>query len=427
MLKRLLLVLCVLVPGLARADLEFVVQSNKTGAQPIAVVPMAGNEGLPTDVSQVIEADLNRSGLFTTLPRTDMLERPSDPSQVDFRNWRAVSMESLVLGRMTREPGSDRVATRFFLLDVFRGEQLIAYDMPAVTPDQLRYVAHQIADLIFERLTGIPGVFNTKIAYVTSNGYGPARTYQLVISDADGYNPRTIASSRETLMSPAWSPDRKKLAYVAFERGRSGVYVHDVATGAVKRLISEKGINGSPAWSPDGTKLAVTLSFETNPDIYVFDIASGKRTRLTDHYGIDTEAAWSPDGQSIVFTSDRGGQPQLYRMPSTGGDAQRITFQGKQNLRANFAPDGKSLALVNVDESRYRIGLLDLASGNLRIVSDGNMDESPSFAPNSAVIIYATQSRGAAELATVTTDGRVKQRLRQPGDVREPAWSPFSR
>ena len=299
--------------------------------------------------------------------------------------------------------------------------------MPAVAPDQLRYVAHQIADLIFERITGIPGVFNTKVAYVTAAGIGPSRSYELVIADADGYAPRTIARSKETLMSPSWSPDRKKLAYVGYERSRSGIYIHDIASGSVKRVISEKGINGSPAWSPDGTKLAVTLSFETNPDIYIVDISSGKRTRLTDHYGIDTEASFSPDGQSIVFTSDRGGQPQIYKMSVNGGEAQRLTFQGRQNLDASYSPDGKFLTLVNLDGGQYRIGLLDLASGNLRLVSDGGLDESPSFAPNGAVIIYATQSRGGAMLATVTTDGRVRQTLRQPGDVREPSWSPLSK
>lgn len=427
-IKRILFVALLLSPLAAHADLEFTVQSNKTGAMPIAIAPFSSNDGLPTDVASVIEADLNRSGLFTTLPRGDMLEKPDDPSRVDFRNWRAVNMESLVLGKLSRDPGSDRVSSRFFLLDVLRGQQLIAYDMPAVAPDQLRYVAHQIADLIFERLTGIPGVFNTKIAYVTSTGIGPSRTYALVVADADGYNPRTIASSRETLMSPSWSPDRKKLAYVGYERGRSGIYIHEIATGQVRKLVSEKGINGSPAWSPDGSKLVFTLSFETNPDIYILDLQSGKRRRLTDHYGIDTEASFSPDGQSIVFTSDRGGQPQIYKMSTEGGDAQRLTFQGRQNLDASFSPDGKSLTLVNLDEGRYRIALLDLASGNLRTVSDGGLDESPSFAPNGAVIIYATQVRGGgAELATVTTDGRVRQRLRQPGDVREPSWSPLAK
>ncbi len=425
MLKPLLLTALLLIPGLARADLEFTVSSNKTGAQPIAIAPFSSNDGLQTDVASVIEADLNRSGLFNTLPRGDMLERPDDPSKVDFRNWRAVNMENLVIGRLNREAGSDRVSSRFYLLDVIRGEQLLAYDMPAVAPDQLRYVAHQIADIVFERLTGIRGVFNTKIAYVTSSGIGPSRNYQLVVSDADGFNPRTIASSKETLMSPSWSPDRKKLAYVGYERGRSGIYVHELATGQVRKILSEKGINGSPAWSPDGTKLVLTLSYETNPDIYLFDMQTGQKKRLTDHYGIDTEASFSPDGQSIVFTSDRGGQPQIYRMSANGGEPQRLTFQGRQNLDASYSPDGKFLTLVNLDESRYRIALLDLSNNNFRIVSDGSLDESPSFAPNGAVIIYATQARGGAELATVTTDGKVRQKIRQSGEVREPSWSPF--
>lgn len=425
MLKRLLCTFLLLAPGLASADLEFTVSSNKTGSQPIAIVPFSSNEGLPTDVASVIEADLNRSGLFTTLPRGDMLERPNDPTGVDYRNWRAVNMENLVIGRLNREPGSDRISSRFYLLDVVRGEQMLAFDLPAVAPEQLRYVAHQIADIIFERLTGIRGIFNTKIAYVTSNGFGPQRSYQLVVSDADGFNPRVIASSKETLMSPSWSPDRKRLAYVGYERGRSGIYVHELATGSVRKLISEKGINGSPAWSPDGTKLVLTLSYETNPDIYLFDLQSGGKRRLTDHYGIDTEASFSPDGQSIVFTSDRGGQPQIYQMSTSGSNVKRLTFEGRQNLDASYSPDGKFLSLVNLDGGRYRVGLLDLSNGNLRILSDGGLDESPSFAPNGAVIIYATQTKGGAELATVTTDGRVKQKIRQSGEVREPSWSPF--
>ncbi|WP_428309154.1 Tol-Pal system beta propeller repeat protein TolB [Hydrocarboniphaga sp.] len=425
---RCLLVLSAFVAAPAFADLDITVTGGKDAAQPIAIVPFSSNDGLPTDVSSVIDADLSRSGMFRTLPRTDMLEKPDDPSRVDFRNWRSVNMNNVVVGKLIRTPGSDRVASRFYLLDVITGQQLIAYDMPAVAPDQLRYVAHQIADLIFERLTGIPGVFNTKIAYVTSSGIGPSRNYQLIIADADGYNPRTIASSRETLMSPSWSPDRKKLAYVGYERGRSGIYVHDIASGQVKKILSEKGINGSPSWSPDGTKMLITLSFETNPDIYILDLQSGQRKRLTDHYGIDTEASFSPDGQSVVFTSDRGGQPQIYKMSVAGGDAQRITFAGRQNLDASYSPDGKYLTLVNLDEGRYRIALLDLATGNLRILSEGGLDESPSFAPNGAVIIYATQVRGGgAELATVTTDGRVRQRLHQPGEVREPAWSPLAK
>lgn len=426
-ITRFFLALLILVSASpSRAQLEFEVTGGATGAQPIAIVPFAGNEGL-MDVAQVIEGDLVRSGLFFALPRTDMLERPTEPKQIDHRNWRAVNMDNIVIGSMRRDPGSDRVSVRFYLFDVLRGEQRLGFEMPPAEPSQLRYTAHQIADLIFEKLIGIPGVFNTKIAYVASQGFGLDRKYALMISDWDGENPRTIATSREPLMSPQWAPDRRRLAYVGYERGRSSIYVHEIATGKVRKLVSEKGINGSPAWSPDGTKLAVTLSYETNPDIYVVDVATGAKRRLTQTEGIDTEASWSPDGQSIVFTSERGGAPQVYRMNADGSGATRLTFRGRQNLRPSYSPDGKNIVLVNLDESRYRIALLDVASGSMRLLSDGRFDEGPSFAPNGATVIYATQGAKGAELATVSTDGRVRQRLRQTGDVREPAWSPLQR
>ena len=410
----------------AQAQLEFDVVGGATGAQPIAIAPFAANEGL-MDIAQVIESDLVRSGQFYSLPRTDMLERPSEPKQVDFRNWRAVNMDNVVIGSVRRDPGSDRVSVRFYLLDVLRGEQRLGFEMPAAEPSQLRYTAHQIADMVFENLMGYPGVFNTKIAYVASQGFGLDRRYALMISDWDGENPRTIATSREPLMSPQWSPDRRRLAYVGYERGRSSIYLHEISTGRVSRLVSEKGINGSPAWSPDGTKLAVTLSYESNPDIYIIDIGTGAKRRITQSEGIDTEASWSPDGQTLVYTSERGGPPQIYRISAAGGEPTRLTFRGRQNLRASFSPDGKSIVLVNLEESRYRIALLDLASGSMQLLSDGRFDEGPSFAPNGRVVIYATQGSKGAELATVSTDGRVKQRLRQTGDVREPAWSPLQR
>jgi TolB protein len=417
--------LFLLVSWQASAELEITISQGSKGAQPIAVVPFSDNAGLPTDVAQVIEADLVRSGLFYSLPRGDMLEKPNDPTQVNYANWRAVNMESLVVGSVTRDPSNDNVTVRFYLMDVYRGEQLLGFDMPPTQPSQLRYVAHQIADLIFEKLTGIKGVFNTKIAYVAAEGFGRERKYQLIVSDADGEFPRVVATSRDPLLSPSWSPDRKRLAYAGYDRGAQAIFVHELATGQVSKLTSERGINGSPAWSPDGKSLAVSLSFERNPDIYVVDVATKQRRRLTEHYAIDTEPSWSPDGQSIVFTSDRGGTPQIYRVPATGGDAERLTFQGKQNLRASYSPDAKSLVLVNYDGGSYRIGVLNLESRQLRLVSQGNLDEGPSFAPNGAVIIYARQTATGAELATVTVDGSVRQRLAQAGDVREPAWSPL--
>lgn len=413
-----------MVTSAAHADLEVTISGADTAATPIAIVPFAGLNANEVDMAKVIDGDLGRVGQFRTLPRGSMPEQPSDPSGMHIPAWRGIGMDNVVLAQVKHDPATGNAQVRFYLIDTIRGAQLMAYDMPPVAPAQLRYLAHQISDLIYQKLTGIPGAFTTKIAYVTANGLGSARRFALVVADADGDSPRTVAVSRDSLMSPSWSPDRKQLAYVGFERGRSAIYVHTLATGEVRKLVSEKGINGSPDWSPDGRSIAVTLSFETNPDIYIIDVASGARRRMTDQYGIDTEPSWSPDGQSLVFTSDRGGQPQIYQIPVAGGDAKRLTFIGKQNLRASYSPDGKSLVLVNYDDARYRIAVLDLASGNMRLISDGPLDESPSFAPNGMMVIYATQGRQGAELATSSIDGRVRQRMHQTGDVKEPAWSP---
>jgi len=421
----LIALFCLAVPQV-HAALEFTVSGGDVGAKPIAVVPFATPADINFDVAAIVEADLVRSGLFDALNRTDMLEKPSTVAKIDYRNWRSLNRENLVLGSLSRAPNGG-VSVRFFLMDVYRGAQLLGFDMPAVGQDQLRVVAHQIADLIFEKLTGQKGYFNTQISYVTAAGYGLARRFQLIVADADGYNPRTIATSREPLMSPAWSPDGKRLAYVGYERGRSAIYIHTLASGELRKFVAEKGINGAPVWSPDSTKMVVTLSFETNPDLYLIDIATGQRRRLTDHYAIDTEASFSPDGNTIAFTSDRGGSAQVYLVSVTGGEPKRVTFQGKQNLRPRYSPDGKSLAVVNNDGGRYSIGLVDLQTGSIKLLTDGPLDESPSFAPNGGVIIYATTGNGTAELGIVSVDGRVHQQLRQPGEVREPAWGPYVR
>ncbi len=411
----------------AQAQLEITVTGGVERAAPIAIVPFSTPESVDFDVARIIEADLSRTGLFDTLAREDMLERPNDIAQFNSANWRAVGMDNVVVGQLRLDPTTGNVGARFWLVDALRNQQLLGYDMPAVPPAQLRYLAHQIADLIFEKLTGFPGAFNTRIAYVAAAGLGYQRRFELIIADADGYNPRTVATSREPIMSPSWAPDRRHIAYVGYERGRSAVYIHELESGKVRKLVSERGINGSPAWSPDGRRMAVTLSFENNPDIYVIDLSSGERIRLTDHFGIDTEPAWAPDGESLVFTSDRGGQPQIYRIAATGGNPERITFDGRQNLKASYSPDGKSMVMVNYDQGSYRIAMMDVDSRRLTKLTDGRLDEAPGFAPNGAVIIYATQSGGTAELATVSLDGRVKTRLRQAGDVREPAWSPLAR
>jgi TolB protein len=425
MTQRLLALMFALSVSPAFAALEITVSGGETAARPIAVVPFGKPADVTTDIAEIVASDLARSGLFQPMAVDDMLERPTDAAQVNYRNWRAVAVDNVVVGTVRRNGA--QLSVRFQLLDVLRGQQLAGYDVPVPDPRRLRPVGHQIADLIYEKLTGVPGYFNSQIAYVAATGTPKTRVFQVVVADADGANPVTVATSREPLMSPSWSPDRRQLAYVGFERGRSAIYIHTLATGELRKFVNEKGINGAPAWSPDGRQLALTLSFERNPDIYVMDVASGQRRQLTQHFAIDTEPSWSPDGRQIAFTSDRGGQPQVYMVPSTGGEARRVTFEGKQNLRPRFSPDGKSLALVNVDETGYRIGLLDFATRELRLLSAGPLDESPSFAPNGAVVIYAAQGKQGAELATVTVDGRIRQRLSQPGDVREPAWSPLIR
>ncbi|HEX4895847.1 MAG TPA: Tol-Pal system beta propeller repeat protein TolB [Solimonas sp.] len=410
----------------ARAELEITVTGGDVAALPIAIVPFGQVPEAGLDIAQVVHNDLERSGRFRVLKRQDMLQRPVQPQGVNYPTWRSQGMDNLVVGQVARAENGGLYA-RFFLLDTVRGAQLLGQEIPIRDISRLREVAHYISDQIYEKLLGVPGYFNTKIAYIASSGLGYQRRFQLMMADADGENPREIAASREPLMSPAWSPDRKQLAFVGYERGRSAIYIYTLATGQVRKLIAEPGINGSPAWSPDGKRMAITLSFENNPDIYIVDLVSGARRRITDHYGIDTEPNWSPDGSKLVFTSDRGGRPQVYEISASGGDPRRVTFLGTQNQDASYSPDGKSLALVNTEGGRFRIGLLDLASGEMRLISDGRLDESPSFAPGGAVVIFATQGARGAELATVSVDGRVRQSLRQAGDVREPSWSPLLR
>ncbi len=412
----------------AQARLVIEITEGVEGALPIAVVPfkwMGNANALPKEsVGDVIAADLQRSGYFKTLAEEQMLTRPSTMTEVDFRDWRALRQDNLVIGRIeSNGPGGYKV--RFQLFDVYQGEQLIGYSFSTTAKD-LRAIAHHIADLIYETLTGSKGAFATRIAYVISEGSAKSPRISLRIADSDGYNAQTIVSSKEPLMSPAWSPDGRKLAYVSFENGRPSIWIQEVFTGKRQKLTSFKGINGAPSWSPDGHYLAMTLSKDGNPDIYIMDLARHKLRRVVRHWAIETEPSWSPDGKKLLFTSDRGGSPQIYEVSVTGGDVKRLTFENKYNARASYAPDGKSITLITRVGSQYRIGVLDLNSSSITVLTDGRLDESPSFAPNGSMIIYATRYKGKGVLAAVSTDGRVKQRLAlQSGDVRDPVWSPY--
>lgn len=418
-----------LLPWLAQAALTIEITQGVDGAVPIAVVPFGTdkNRYQPSqDVAEIIAADLARSGRFEPIPEQNLVARPVENSQVRFADWRTLGVENLVIGKVL-PAGDGKYQVQFRLFDVFRGRQITGYSLPA-TADKLRYVAHRISDIIYEALTGQPGAFATKIAYVISEKRSGKTVYKLELADSDGYNPKTLLSSGQPLMSPAWSPDGRKLAYVSFEKRRAAVFVQDVATGERDELTAFAGINGAPAWSPDGRSMAVTLSRDGNPEIYSMRLSDRKLKRLTRSASIDTEPVWSPDGQSMVFTSDRGGSPQLYRMPASGGRAQRVTFEGNYNASADFSPDGKTLAMVHGEGGRYRIATLDLDSGLLRVLSEGPLDESPSFAPNGSMIIYATESGHRGVLAAVSSDGRFRQRFSlQQGSVREPVWSPFGK
>jgi TolB protein len=358
------------------------------------------------------------------------VSRPTQPAQINFQDWRVLDANYLVIGQLT-EDSPDRFTAVFQLFDVLRGEQLTAFRLQAGRVD-LRATAHAISDMIFKELTGFPGVFSTQIAYVSEERRADTtRLFRLIVSDADGENAQRIAESTQPLMSPAWSPDARRLAYVSFEGGSSAVYVQTLRSGTRERVSARAGVNSSPAFSPDGRILALTLSRDAgNLDIHTLDLGTQVLRQLTTDAAIDTEATWSPDGRSIYFTSDRAGGPQIYRVATEPGQRpQRISFERVYNARPRLSPDGKLIAVVTGENNRYQIGVVDVATGRLDILTpDGRLDESPSFAPNGAQIIYATRENGRGVLASVSTDGLIQTQIASvAGDVREPVWGPFPR
>jgi len=425
----------ILLASQSIAELEIEITRGAGKRAPIAIVPFGWegeNLNAPLDVAGVIGADLQRSGRFRVLPNEDMLQKPNTGVEVDFDDWRILGIEVIVVGRVT-QTGLNVYSIGYEVYDVFKQERLIAYRRPA-SRGTLRRAAHRVADRIFEKLTGIQGIFATRIAYVTVEHNESSSLFKLMVSDEDGENERIYRESTDIIMSPAWSPDERRLAYVSFEENNEPIiFEQTLRTGNRIKLSRRKGVhNGAPAYSPDGRHLVLTLgSIDGNLDIYVMNLSNKEVKRLTTDRSIDTEGSWSPDGKQIYFNSDRSGSAQIYRIDSSGGIPERITFEGRQNQRPRLSPDGKKLAMITLDRENYGIGVLDLNNGNFSILPTGNQDsESPSFSPNSDKLIYATRQGQNEVLETVSVDGSDYKIIFVGGarvNVREPVWGPFSR
>ena len=411
------------------AELVVEVTKGQDDAIPIAVVPFNSptEAAAPFDVAQLVGDDLARSGRFKSMARKDMIETPHTGASISFDDWRRLNNDYIVVGQLQAE-NADRYNIVFELYNVLTRQRLLGYQISA-NKAGLRLASHQVADMVFQKILGVRGAFATRVAYVSVLGHVPNKSYQLVVADADGMNPRVVMQSNEPLMSPSWSPDGQSLAYVSFEGRLPTVYVQELRTGERRRVSARAGVNQAPAWSPDGKKLALTLSTrDGNLDIYTLDLASQALTRITDDPGIDTEPQWSNDGRSLYFTSDRAGGPQIYRVGIQPGDKpRRLTFQNAYNARPRLSPDESQLAFVTQEEGAYRIATMDLRGrGDVQVLTRGHFDVSPSYAPNGAEIIYASRDRGRGVLALVSADGRVQERLvSSEGEVQEPAWSPF--
>jgi TolB protein len=422
LLRTLFLSVLLLVTMKANAALDIEISGGSAQQIPIAIVPFgkAADSSLKENISDIVSADLKRSGLFRLLETRGMPSQPTSASQIKYSEWTALQAQAIVVGNVQPIDGG-RFKVSFQLVDALKQSQLANMDYQ-LAPSQARLTAHKIADVIYQKLTGESGLFASRIAYITKLG----KRYALQVADADGYNPQTVVSSNEPIISPAWAPDGSKLAYVSFEKKKPIVFVQSLMTGVREVVANYKGNNSAPAWSPDGSKLAVVLTYGANSQIYTVDAHGGNLKQITKSLAIDTEPYFSRDGKWIYFTSDRGGKPQIYKTPADGGDVSRVTFEGAYNVSPRLSPDGKTLAYIRNDGGRFRVAVQDLASGQVQLLSEGNQDESPSFAPNGRVILYAGRAGGRGTLAAASADGKVRQRLSDAtGDVREPAWGPI--
>ena len=406
---------------------ELVIRVTQGNDKPttVAVSPIALNGlRIKEDIGAIVEADLQRSGLFRTTPRRDMLAFPSKASDVYFRDWRMLGSEYLVVGSM-RTIADGRYELEFSLLNVTAQKTEFKHAVRGRV-NEMRELAHLVSDKVYQENTGIRGAFSTRIAYVTANRDSGKFVYRLNVADADGAREKLMLESSEPIMSPSWAPNGKELAYVSFETGRPAIFRQNLVTAKRQQLTNYTGLNGAPAWSPDGKKLALVLSKDGNPEIYMLELSTSKFTRLTRHFAIDTEPTWMSDGNTLLFTSDRGGTPQIYKLNVATRATERLTFRGNYNARPSLAPDGRTLALVHRESSTFHIASFDLKTGRMIELTETRLDESPTVAPNGAMVMYATKQGDRGVLAAVSLDAGVRYVLpAKNGDVREPAWSPF--
>lgn len=408
------LFLCGTLP--AHAVLTIEIMGAGENQIPIAIVPLAGDTKLAQSIVEVVSADLARSGLFRLVEAAGKF--PHEPSEVVYDDW--VGVDALLIGSVKALPNG-RVEAKIRLLDAVKRTELFGQAVSA-KEDQLRAIGHRIADLIYEKLTGDAGVFSTRIAYVNRKG----KVNRLVVADSDGYGEQSILSINEPIMSPAWSPDGSHIAYVSFEQHHAVVYAQSLLTKQRKILADFRGSNSAPAWAPDGKTLAIVLTRDDSSQIYLVKPDGSNLRRLTFGGGIDTEPNFSPDGQHLLFTSNRGGSAQIYRMPVVGGAAERQTFEGGNNFSPRYSPDGKSFVFAHFSNGKFYIATQDFQSKQMQLLSDGGWEKKPSFSPNGRLVLFATEVQGRGILATVSSDGRVKQRMfPQDGDIREPTWGPF--
>ncbi|MCL1139743.1 Tol-Pal system beta propeller repeat protein TolB [Shewanella pneumatophori] len=420
-----------------KAALDIVITEGVDAARPIAVIPFVwqGTGPMPSQISDVVMSDLARSGTFSPADELSLPQRNiSTVAQFNAADWMAQPVEAVVMGSIKPYPG-DKYLVSFELIDLVKAQlqsdsaskQDLVIDSreTIITAAQFRQYGHRISDVVYEKLTGIRGAFLTRIAYVVVN-HGEKSPYKLMIADYDGYNEQMLLRSPEPLMSPSWSPDGQRLAYVSFENRKAEVYVQNIYTQQRTKVTSFDGINGAPVFSPDGKKLALTLSKDGQPEVYVVDIATKAIKRVTNHYAIDTEPSWFPDGKSLLITSERGGRPQLYRVYLDSGKISRLTFEGEWNLGGSIAPDGRSIIFVNRTNGKFNIARMDLETRFMQVLTSTRLDESPSVAPNGTMVIYGTTYQGKQVLAAVSMDGRFKARLPVgQGEVKSPSWSPF--